>query len=116
MKTINFNTGYAESPFAITTTGSTTKELHLKNVDQLYTDISHFSYKKKDGTLREAFGTLNKDIIGRFLGEMTKESTERTETPAEALFINYFDLTAKDKKGNIGDFRRYDIENLIAVF
>ncbi len=49
--------------------------------------IAHFGYYKKDGSLREAYGTLNADIIDQqFPGKNQKHGK------VEGEFRNYFDV------------------------
>lgn len=94
----------------------TPQQLHERIEAQLREGISHFYFRKKDGTIREAYGTLNKALLERILGPTENDSSPSGTTASNPVFQNYFDLTAKDKKGGIGDWRRYDIENLVAIF
>ena len=67
----------------------------------LATGIAHFVYLKKDGTLREAWGTLNRSLVEKHIVG-TGESRECYATTA------YFD-TEK------GAWRSFRWENLVAV-
>lgn len=61
--------------------------------------IVHFSFQKKDGTTREAFGTLAQDRITIPAGE---------SKPNDAV-ATYFDIEANA-------WRSYTIANLIAIY
>lgn len=66
---------------------------------KMLTNIVHFSYQKKDGSLREAFGTLQADKITTPVGE---------GKPNEAIGT-YFDLEANA-------WRSYVVANLVAIY
>jgi hypothetical protein len=63
--------------------------------------IVHFSFQKKDGSIREAFGTLKADLISTPSGEGLKINPE--------IVATYFDIEAKA-------WRSYTIANLIAIY
>ncbi len=67
--------------------------------DRLLKGIVHFSFQKKDGSLREAYGTLQQDKITIPAGD---------SKPNEAIGT-YFDLEANA-------WRSYTIANLVAVY
>lgn len=91
-------------------------ELNAKIVSQMHAGVAHFFYKKKDGTTREAFGTLNKELLETLLGSQNDSAQTEPVPNSEQVYQNYFDLTAKNKKGGVGEFRRYDLANLVAMF
>jgi len=66
---------------------------------KMLTGIVHFSFQKKDGSLREAYGTLQQDKITIPAGD---------SKPNEAIGT-YFDLEANA-------WRSYTIANLIAIY
>lgn len=68
--------------------------------ERLIAGIVHFSFTKKDGSLRDAFGTLHKDRITITAGE--------SATP-NPLVGTYFDLEANA-------WRSYTIANLVAIY
>lgn len=69
---------------------------------RLQMGVVRFAYQKKDGTIREAFGTLDRVII--------KAKVKGTGTsPEEYQCCCYFDIEK-------GAFRSFRWENLIAIF
>ena len=68
---------------------------------QMKNGIAHFVFKKKDGTLREAWGTTNSSLAKKHING-NGDSRERYATTA------YFDV----EKGNWRSFRW---ENIVAV-
>lgn len=63
--------------------------------------IAHFAFQKKDGSIREAFGTVQAERIAIPSGEGPKTNQETTGV--------YFDLGSNA-------WRSYTIANLIAVY
>lgn len=68
--------------------------------ERLLTSIVHFSFTKKDGTLREAYGTLRSDLIATPAGESSAPNT---------AIGTYFDIEANG-------WRSYIIANLVAIY
>jgi hypothetical protein len=72
--------------------------------DRLGKGVAHFLYvKDSDGEVREAFGTLQSEIITKMVGP-PKESTKE---PSMTV-CSYYDLTVKG-------FRSFKYENVIAI-
>ena len=70
--------------------------------DQMRKGVAHFSFLKKNGEVREAFGTTNRAVAQKHtLG--TGESRERYSTTA------YFDIEK-------GQWRSFRWESIIAVY
>lgn len=70
-----------------------------------------FIYKKKDGSVRKAFGTLFPPLINQ-LSSSTGASSESSDKPKKAQpehLFTYFDLEALQ-------FRAFDKEQLITIF
>lgn len=65
-----------------------------------------FSYTKKDGSLREAEGTLNPEKMILENGE--KYEPKGTGKPYAPVWFRYFDLGVKD-------WRQFNVFNLVAV-
>lgn len=84
--------------------------MELKDVKVIYTEEAiknrlalgdvHFTYRKKDGTEREAYGTRNTDIITINDAMPSGNGTEKTGV------ITYYDLNAKG-------WRSFKTENFI---
>jgi len=53
-------------------------------------DVVHFSFKKKDGSIRQAYGTRDSEVIVRHEGAMLPPQEKRT-TPTGGTFP-YFDI------------------------
>lgn len=85
---------------AVEVAGATTGALNILLRERMLAGIVHFSFQKKDGSIREAFGTLHKDRITITSGEAA------TPNP---LVGTYFDLEANA-------WRSYTIANLIAIY
>jgi hypothetical protein len=99
----------------LTQTQNSPADLNAKIVAQMHAAVAHFFFTKKDGSVREAYGTLNKDILETYLGPQD-EPTQTTEPIPDStqVFQNYFDLTAEGEGKK--KWRRYDIANLVALF
>lgn len=69
--------------------------------EKLKNGVAHFVYLKKDGSLREAFGTLNRALIDNYINN-SGESREKNQCTA------YFDIQA-------GGFRSFRWENIVSV-
>ncbi len=81
--------------------GAGVETLNKELRERLLTSVVHFSFKKKDGSIREAFGTLHPEKI------IIPESGQKiNENPTIGT---YFDLEANA-------WRSYTIANLIAVY
>ena len=78
------------------------KSIMIENLKkELRNGVAHFLYTKKDGTLREAFGTTNKSLVEKKTCGygMSREFYATTA---------YFDIEA-------GDWRSFRWENIVAV-
>lgn len=84
-------------------------DLNAKIVAQMHAGIAHFFFNKKDGSVREAYGTLNKTILEAFLGP--QEDKEQSEPVPNSEIVNqtYYDLEARS-------FRSFVVANLVAMF
>lgn len=71
--------------------------------------ISHFIYTKKDGSLREAYGTLNAELIPPVPAPPSGETAKPERTDSNPNTQKYYDLEAKA-------WRMFTIANLVAVF
>ena len=69
--------------------------------EKMKNGIAHFVYLKKDGSLREAFGTLNSALIDNYINNLG-ESREKYQCTA------YFDIQACG-------FRSFRWENIVSV-
>ena len=69
--------------------------------EKLKNGVAHFVYLKKDGSLREAFGTLNRALIDNYINN-SGESREKYQCTA------YFDIQACG-------FRSFRWENIVSV-
>jgi len=69
--------------------------------DKMKNGIAHFVYKKKDGSYREAFGTLNRDLIDNYINN-SGESRYKYQC------MVYFDV-------QVGWFRSFRWENIVSV-
>ncbi len=69
--------------------------------ERMKTDVVLFAYEKVDGTRREAYGTLNPDIIDSVLAQREASSPKRrsySHKPNDAMF-SYFDTEKADWRG-----------------
>ena len=57
--------------------------------DLLHEGVTHFWFRKSDGSLRSAYGTLDMEIIERHGG--VPEEDERKERPFSGV-VSYYDL------------------------
>ena len=69
---------------------------------QMRNGVAHFVYEKKDGTIREAWGTTNGSLVAKHTNG-NGECRERFATTA------YFDIEA-------GSWRSFRWENIIAIY
>ena len=67
--------------------------------------IVEFKYTKKDGTIREAKGTTNPDIISEFVEQIASDKPKREMKISESS-TRYFDIETKG-------WRSFINENLI---
>ena len=65
-----------------------------------------FSYKKKDGTVRQAVGTLRRDLMKLKDGSLWEPKGD--PKPESAEKIDYFDIEAQW-------WRQFSVQNLVAV-
>lgn len=69
--------------------------------EKMKNGIANFLYMKKDGSLREAFGTLNRALIDNYINN-SGESREKYQCTA------YFDIQACG-------FRSFRWENIVSI-
>ncbi len=69
--------------------------------DKMRSGLAHFLYAKKDGSLREAWGTTNKSLVTKYINGNGNSRENYANTA-------YFDVEA-------GGWRSFRWENLIAV-
>lgn len=65
-----------------------------------------FSYKKKDGTVRQAVGTLRRDLMKLKDGSLWEPKGD--PKPENTEKIDYFDIEAQW-------WRQFSVQNLVAV-
>lgn len=65
-----------------------------------------FQFRKKDGSLRDAEGTLVREKMVREDGSLWTPTGP--EKPVPAMFVRFWDLVA-------GDWRQFNVLNLISV-
>ena len=65
-----------------------------------------FQYTKKDGSVREAFGTLKKELMVQEDGTVWEPKGETK--PEAPIWFKYFDLTSQA-------WRQFNVFNLLAV-
>jgi hypothetical protein len=88
----------------------TNHELNAKLVAQMHAGVAHFFFTKKDGSVREAYGTLNKAYLEKMLGPQDEEIPQGEPIPNSALTVQkYWDVEAMG-------FRAFGIDGLIAMF
>lgn len=84
--------------------------LNAKIVAQMHAGVAHFFFTKKDGSVREAYGTLKKEFLERLLGPQDDESQPSEPVPnSDVTTQKYWDVEA-------GGFRAFNVSNLIAMF
>lgn len=81
-------------------------------VQLLHLDIVHFTFRKKDGTVREAFGTTCPEVLDRILGPGSSEQARNRATSEDT--VTYFDME-RDGDGNRRGWRSFKLDNLIKV-
>ena len=74
------------------------KSYRLKS--QMKSEVVHFAFRKIDGTLREAVGTLVADLVPKY-----ERKTDRPHTPSYTTQC-YYDLDR-------GNFRCYRVASLL---
>lgn len=78
------------------------KSIMIENLKkELRNGVAHFLYTKKDGTLREAFGTTNKSLVEK-------------KTCGYGVSREYFATTAYFDV-EVGEWRSFRWENIVAV-
>jgi hypothetical protein len=80
----------------------TAEEVNTAIMDKMEKGVCHFAFTKKDGTTREAFGTLKPTLL-------PPKVEGAVEKPAYDHLQNYFDVEADD-------WRAYTKANVIACF
>lgn len=105
MKTL-FQT--TDSNKVLTADNETPNTLHAKVEAQLHAGVAHFFFTKKDGSNREAYGTLNKELLEKILGPQEEKEMDGQDNSTKTTQI-YYDLDAKA-------FRSYTISSLVALF
>lgn len=85
-------------------------ELSAKIVTQMLAGVAHFTFKKKDGSIREAYGTLKRETLEKILGPQEEQTTPTEPVPnSDQTLQKYFDLEAMA-------FRSYTIANLVTLY
>lgn len=84
-------------------------DLNAKLVAQMHTGVGHFFFMKKDGSIREAYGTLNKPLLEAILGVQEDKEQSEPVPNSEVVLQRYYDLEAQS-------FRSFTVANLIALF
>lgn len=72
--------------------------------EKLSTGVVRFIYVKKSGEIREAYGTLSKDLLSTLLGDYVESDTQQTSNE----WLTYYDLNSKG-------FRKFEKDRLIGV-
>ena len=89
--------------------------LNAKIVAQMHAGIAHFAFVKKDGTIREAYGTLNKDILETYLGPQDEETLPTEPVPdSTQVFQKFYEISAPGEAKK--KWRQYEISNLICLY
>ncbi|MCM1351162.1 MAG: SH3 beta-barrel fold-containing protein [Alistipes senegalensis] len=73
-------------------------------IDQLHSRIVRFSYRKADGSIREAIGTLKPSILDKLVAE-TKSGRRKSSRSNQ---VTYYDLDCED-------WRCFNPENFISM-
>ncbi len=84
-------------------------DLNAKIVAQMHAGVAHFTFVKKDGSIREAYGTLNKTLLGKILGEQEDVQQSEPVSNSEVSLQKYFDLEACA-------FRSFSVANLVTLY
>lgn len=80
---------------------------YLKN--KMADEVCHFSFKKSDGTLREAYGTRNSEMIDRYCPTASRPKNRRANDNPSTF--TYFDLEKDNWRCfNIANLRKVDME------
>lgn len=82
-------------------------KLYLLLQKIMVTDVAHFSFIKKDGTIREAFGTRSYNLI-QAMSKAVSPVGNGPERIVRGDAISYYDIEKKD-------WRSLKISNLISV-
>ena len=83
-------------------------DLNFMLREKISDGLVHFSFKKKDGTIREAFGTINPDLFKKITGNEINANNGESSTQNPAIGV-YFDIESTG-------WRSYIIENIIAIY
>lgn len=88
-------------------TAATTTVKELEHLDQLLSEgIAKFSFRKQDGTIRTAFGTVNGELLGRHAGPAPEP--KGVPSAFDPSRMNFFDMEKKE-------WRCFLVLNYIAV-
>ena len=68
-------------------------------------EVSHFSFRKKDGTVRQAYGTRASEVIVRHVGALMPPEKQRQGTGSA---FPYFDIERQA-------WRSFRVDNLIDI-
>lgn len=63
---------------------------------RMQNDVVHFSFTKKDGTLRQAYGTRSKDIISRHGAEPGQNPAAKRKATSSGFTFPYFDIEKRE--------------------
>lgn len=83
--------------------------LHAELKTRLAAGLAHFLYEKKDGTIRNAFGTLRVDLLPPQPETTAGAEPDKTPAPQNPHLQKYWDFEAKA-------WRAFTISKLIAIF
>jgi hypothetical protein len=92
--------------FDVETGNVTPAKLLSRTVGKLTAGIAHFAFIKKDGSMREAIGTLKTNLMPPLEPKQLEDFSKKEQNPN---LQTYFDLEA-------GAFRSFAIDRLIALF
>lgn len=87
----------------------TVEALHTELKTRLAAGLAHFLYEKKDGTVRNAFGTLRVDLLPPQPETTAGAEPDKTPAPQNPHLQKYWDFEAKA-------WRAFTISKLIAIF
>ncbi len=112
MKTIFVTTDISEK---LTQVLDNSSSLNAKIVSQMHAGVCHFFFvKKSDNSTREAFGTLNKELLENILGPQPETTQSEPVPNSEQTFQRFYVLSAQgDPKKR---WRQYEITSLISMF
>lgn len=103
---VNSRTAHRADVIAVRTGSAIVGVLKAQMIETLkakmQSGVAHFIYLKKDGTIREAWGTCVPSLMGNKVNHFINRDYYQN-------VVVYFDVEA-------GDFRCFKFENLVKVF